>query len=31
MHIHTKVRQAGMIVLAIAVILILPNLNRLIS
>ncbi len=31
MHIHTKVRQAGMIMLAITVILILPNLNRLID
>ena len=31
MHIHAKVRQAGMIMFATAVILILPNLSRLIS
>ncbi len=31
MHIHAKVRQAGMILFATAVVLILPNLSRLIS
>ena len=31
MHIHAKVRQAGMIMFATAVVLILPNLSRLIS
>lgn len=31
MHIHAKVRQAGMIMFATAVVLILPNLSRLIN
>ena len=31
MHSHAKVRQAGMIMFATAVVLILPNLSRLIS